>query len=129
MTGRSRGSGTSEDYATIAYDAATGAVVWARRYGAEGYDSAESLATAPDGRRLFVTGDNKEPGGYNDYATIAYDAATGVVLWVRRYDGPSHQSDSASSVAVSPDGAVFVTGSSAGPPEGVADYATIAYDP
>ena len=64
---------------------------------------------------------NGGPATLNDYATVAYDAATGAGLWTRRYDGPSHGSDVGLSVAT--DGArVYVTGSSEG-------YLTLAYEP
>ncbi len=46
---------------------------------------------------------------------------------MRRYDGPTHDFDQASSVAVGPDGArVFVTGYSTGIDSGT-DLATTAY--
>jgi len=64
--------------------------------------------------------------GY-DYATVAYDPASGHQLWASRYDGPLHQGDKALSVAVSPaTGTVFVTGGS-GAAGTVPDYATVAY--
>lgn len=64
--------------------------------------------------------------GY-DYATVAYDPASGHPLWASRYDGPLHQGDKALSVAVSPaTGTVFVTGGS-GAAGTVPDYATVAY--
>jgi hypothetical protein len=58
---------------------------------------------------------------------VAYSAATGAQLWVRRYNGPGHKDDGASTVAVSPAGSrVFVTGGSIGATSHI-DYATIAY--
>jgi dienelactone hydrolase len=61
-----------------------------------------------------------------DYATVAYGAAAGGQLWVRRHGGPANMSE-ASSVAVSPAGtAVFVTGFSNGGSTGI-DYATVAH--
>jgi DNA-binding beta-propeller fold protein YncE len=48
-------------------------------------------------------------------------------VWIRRYDGPRHQGDFPSSVAVSPDGTrVYVTGRSDGIGT-LSDYATVAY--
>jgi WD40 repeat protein len=129
VTGFSTGSTPYWDYATVAYDAATGAEVWVKRYHGlgNGYDAANSIAVSPDGSRVFVTGNSTGSNGYWDYATVAYDASTGRKVWVRRYNGPGHADDAASSVAVSPDGSrVFVTGSSSGS-NGYGDYATIAY--
>ncbi len=131
VTGYSPGNGTYNDYATIAYDAATGAAIWTARYdsGAQWFDNGKYLAISPDGARLFVTGDSNADGSDSnyDYLTIAYDAATGEQLWTARYDFAGGQEE-VSAIAVSPDGTrVFITGGSQ-----VAqtnwDYATIAYD-
>ena len=128
VTGYSQAS--DFDYATIAYNAATGAQLWLRRYNGPGNadDLAYSAAVSPSGRTVFVTGfsNGGAPEDY-DYATIAYDAATGAPLWVKRYNGPgSDSNDEAFSMAISPTGGrVFVTGLSGWPG---ADYATVAYD-
>jgi WD40 repeat protein len=119
VTGQSVGS-TGEDYATVAYDASTGATVWVKRYTRPGLDYANSLGASPDGSMVFVTGQS----GY-DYATVAYDASTGVTLWSRRFTRPG--TDFANALGVSPDGSeVFVTGASEGSTSGL-DYATVAY--
>jgi hypothetical protein len=129
VTGSSTGGPSTRDYATIAYDASTGTTVWVRRYnGPESYswDVANSAAASPDGSKIFVTG-NSQSAIDNDYATIAYDAATGATLWVRRYNGPGSGDDAATSVATSPDGSMaFITGIAW--TGGGEDYATIAYD-
>jgi PQQ-like domain len=129
--GLSAGSDTASDYATIAYDASSGAVLWARRYDgpANGDDSATALAASPDGSAVFVTGSSLGLLSSLDYATVAYDAPSGAVLWTRQYNGPGNDYDYATSAAASPDGsALFVTGSSPGS-GGVNDYATVAYEP
>ena len=128
VTGRSAGSGTSGDYATIAYDAATGQRLWTKRYNGpgNGSDQADSVAVSPDGSKVFVTGSSPGSGSSGDYATIAYDAATGQPLWTKRYNGPGNGSDLALALAVNPD-MVLVTGYSTGSGT-LQDYATISYD-
>jgi DNA-binding beta-propeller fold protein YncE len=122
------GSPDFANYVTLAYDAATGGAVWQKRYrGPVSSDFAQSLAVSPDGSRVFVTGYSEGSTTSDDYATVAYDAATGAVRWGRRYNGPGNDLDQAFSVGVSPDGSkVFVTGSSYG--TSVVEYATVAYD-
>ena len=122
-------AGSTEDYTTVAYNDATGTQLWAARYNDPGHttDQAYSVAVSPDGTAVFVTGESLTTEGGKDYATVAYNAATGTQLWVARYNGPSNNG-AAAEVAVSPDSkAVFVTGSSLGTPTGE-DYATVAYN-
>jgi WD40 repeat protein len=131
VSGRSEGGTSGYDYATIAYDAATGGVMWARRYNGpgSGSDSAHSVTVSPDGSTVFVTGGSLGAVSHYDYATIAYDAATGGVRWLRRYDGLQHGDDLAQSAATSPDGStLFVHGESGGMGTFNSDFATIAYD-
>lgn len=109
--------------ATVAHSAGTGDQLWAST------DSATSLAVSSDGTKVFVTGTNQSAttGNDYDYATIAYAAATGKQAWLARYNGAGSGEDSATAVAISPDGArVFVTGTSKGVDAGP-DYATVAY--
>jgi WD40 repeat protein len=128
VTGFSSFGATAADYMTIAYDTTAGTTVWRTRFVGFGNfnDVAYDVAVSPDGALVFVTGES-DNGGWGDYGTIAYDLATGTVVWQRTYDGPNHEFDSAGQVAVSPDGsAVFVTGQSDGGASR-ADIATIAY--
>jgi len=130
VTGVSQGSTSGLDYATVAYNAATGARLWVTRYNgpANGYDTASSVAVSPGGGMLFVTGVSQGSTSGLDYATVAYNAATGARLWVTRYNGPGNGEDGAKSVAVSPGGGMlFVTGYSQGTTSGL-DYATVAYN-
>ena len=77
---------------------------------------------------VYVTGQSW--GGAakaDDYATVAYDAATGAQLWARRYNGPGIFTDHPASAVVGPNGkTVFVTGISAGRAASGDDYATMA---
>jgi hypothetical protein len=117
---------TSSDYATVAYNAATAAQLWASHYAGTGGDnSASAVAVSPDANMVIVTGSSQ--GNYSDYATVAYNAATGAQLWASRYDGPLG-ADGATSIAVSPAGdTVFVTGSTQVEDGYASEYATVAY--
>jgi hypothetical protein len=129
VTGSSDAPNGQSNYATVAYNAATGAQLWVDRYNgpANGYDGAWSVAVSPGGGTVYVTGSSDAPNGQSNYATVAYNAATGAQLWVHRYNGPANGYDGAWSVAVSPGGGtVFVTGTSASRHTGP-DFATIAY--
>ena len=128
VAGSSYGKTSTHNYTTIAYNASTGNTLWLRQYvGPDVSSQANSAAVSPRGNIVYVTGVSYAPHTGNDYATVAYNAATGVQMWVRRYDGPVHNNDGASSVAVSPvTGAVYVTGQSMGR-SGSADYLTIGY--
>jgi hypothetical protein len=128
VTGTSDRSGAT-DYATVAYDALTGATLWVKR-SRSGFDHAGDLGVSPDGSRVFVTGSGRtgQTGADYDYATVAYDASSGKRLWASHYERPGTDYDAADSLEVSPDGSqVFVAGSS---PmfTGNDDYATVAYD-
>jgi DNA-binding beta-propeller fold protein YncE len=133
VTGVSWGGATPEyDYATVAYNAVTGAQVWAQRYNGPGSeeDAARSVAVSSDGTKVFVTGGSDGGGNTaDDYATAAYDAATGAKLWLKRYDALAHSTDRAESLAVSPTALrIFVTGQSYGGAGTAYDYATVAYN-
>ncbi len=123
------------DYATAAYDAATGVELWVQTYDGprHGRDYATALAVDADARRVFVTGSSTgltpfDRDDAEDYATVAYAAGTGRELWVRRFNGRGNDNDNPEAIAVSPDGShVFVTGKALAPSSG-SDYRTVAYD-
>jgi DNA-binding beta-propeller fold protein YncE len=129
VTGESDSASFVAQYATVAYSAATGTQLWAKRYNGPGssQDAAHSVAVSPDGNTVFVTGTSTGSTSSGD-ATVAYNATTGTQLWAMRYNGPLISANSVTnSLAVSPTGAaVYVTGIIGNTLNG--DYATIAYN-
>ncbi len=134
VTGLSfQGQSRFDDYATVAYDAASGAQLWASRYNGlvnAADDHAIAVVVSPGGSKIYVTGTSEGPNYGDDYATVAYDAATGGQQWVSRYEGPGsppYDRDVAWAIAISPDGSrVFVTGESENGTSST-DIATVAY--
>jgi hypothetical protein len=134
VTGESYGSAAaSQDYATVAYNASTGAKVWSARYNGpgSGNDYGLSLASSPDGTKVFVTGQSYGGSAVSsDFATIGYNASTGSKLWATRYNGTGSIFDAGYDVAVAPDGTkVYVAGESYGGTTSKQDAVTIAYQP
>lgn len=131
VTGASAGAPASghEDYATVGYNAVTGATLWERRYdGPAGDNAAKAVAVSLDGSTVYVTGESKGPGTDMDYATVAYNAATGAPRWASRYNAPGNLDDDPAAVAVSPaTGNVFVTGNTTSEFSETSAMATVAY--
>jgi hypothetical protein len=84
VTGRSTGTGTGLDYATVAYSS-TGDALWTNRYDGPGHDNDESLGIASDLEtgNVYVTGYSFGGSGF-DCATICY-ASDGRSIWTNRY--------------------------------------------
>ena len=111
VTGPSVRPTSGRDYATVAYDAATGATLWTSRYEGNQGDAATALGLSPDGSTVFVTGVSERSTSDSDLATVAYDAVTGAEVWVKRYNGTGNGYDHVNALAVDPNGsAVFVAG-------------------
>lgn len=104
-------SGTSNGYATVSYDGATGQTRWTRIYqqpGSAGGTSATAVVLNPAGTKVIVTGRDASPSAHGTYATVAYRAATGTRLWTRRDASRGFLTSPAE--AMSPDGAmVYLT--------------------
>lgn len=125
-TGRSSGTFTNEDYATIKYFP-NGDTAWVRRYNGPGNGEDWATAIAVDGPgNVHVTGFSWGSGTHVDYATIKY-FPNGDTAWVRRYDGPESRYDYANATALDDLGNVYVTGRSYDSASNH-DYVTVRYN-
>ena len=78
VTGRSYGSGTSWDYATIKYNS-SGVQQWVQRYNGPGNYSDIATSIAVDGSgNVYVTGGSYGSGTVYDYATVKYSQQIGI---------------------------------------------------
>lgn len=126
VTGRSVGSGTGDDFATVKYSK-DGDTKWVKRYNGPGNGRDRSSAIAVDNAgNVYVTGVSVGSDEFGDYATIKYDT-DGNTKWVKRYNGPGNDLDVASAIAVDNAGNVYITGRSFGS-SSFTDYTTIKYD-
>jgi uncharacterized delta-60 repeat protein len=125
VTGYSDGEGTNGDAATVKYNSATGAQIWAKRYNGIGNldDYAESIAADAKGN-VYIHGKSVGIASTN-YVTICYDS-NGTERWKKNYDGSARLADIGSAIAVSDNKNIYVTGYSMNS-SGNYDYATLKY--
>ncbi len=97
----------AQQFATVALNVNTGARLWVSRFGGQDITSyAYDIAVSPDGKRLYVVGQQyrfQQGQFFSEGTTIAYDSANGNQLWVARAKEP-FTGTSVEHVAVSPDG-------------------------
>lgn len=94
-------------------------------------DVARAVTVSPDGQMVFVTGITDVSTSSANYATVAYNAATGAKAWATQYagrggiNGSTHDGGfmhSPLSMALAPGG---ICGSTA--EVGNSDYSTVGY--
>jgi hypothetical protein len=111
---------------------AEGRLLWHRhqRGAAGGRARVEDLTVDAEGN-IYVTGYRDRPRGDSDILTIKY-SPLGASQWHARHDGPAHDGDIGSAIAVDAEGQVFVTGNvwTGSPLDGgdSSDVVTLKYD-
>jgi hypothetical protein len=120
-------SNVAMDYATVAYDGVTGEQLWASRYSGPAGSSLQfgtTVATSPIAGLAVVSGQSDGGGHDYDWATIAYDMATGQQRWIQRLSTPQIQLEFATDSAITSDGttAVLTGVSGADNPTGYRDF-------
>jgi uncharacterized delta-60 repeat protein len=126
VTGRSTGSGSSRDYATIKY-LPDGTESWVTRYDGGGRRDDPAAMTVDGEGNIYVTGVRRVGLDQTDYATIKYNP-NGTQLWIAIYDGGNNYNDDATALGIDDVGNVYVTGHSRSHTE-ASDYTTIKYSP
>ncbi|WP_162056308.1 SBBP repeat-containing protein [Pontibacter pamirensis] len=128
VTGASTGESTSTDFATVRYEASTGEESWVSRYSRGGNTADFPTAIAADLEGgVYVTGSSSDDASGFDYATVRYEASTGMETWASHYNRESNSEDRARDIAVDHTGGVYVTGTSSFNGTG-ADFTTLRYE-
>ncbi len=101
---------------------------WIDQYAGPGdwYDRPRETVTSPDGSLVHVVGSSPGEETNRDLTVLTYEADTGELAWVHRYDrgaGAEEPRD----VAVASDGTLYIAGFSENP-AGSEDYLVLALD-
>jgi hypothetical protein len=128
VTGYTTAANGLTDWVTMKHLPGTGLPAWVvvRPGEGGGMDRATAIALGPDGSP-YVTG-RGELLYMEDYITVKYDTA-GVEQWKHFYNYSGNGTDMAVAIAVDEAGDAYVTGTSstAPPPDGLSQYATVKY--
>ncbi|MFD3003575.1 SBBP repeat-containing protein, partial [Pontibacter toksunensis] len=120
VTGNSFGS--LQQMVTVKYSP-SGEQLWAVQF-----QNITATAIAVDNTGgVYVTGTNSGTTAVS-YATVRYEAATGVESWVQFYNGSGGGPSFAKAIAVDNTGGVYVTGERLGSSPLFASYATVRYE-
>ncbi|HYH28295.1 MAG TPA: PQQ-binding-like beta-propeller repeat protein [Actinomycetota bacterium] len=81
---------------------------WAAAYSGTAFDSTRAVTLSPDGRTVFVAGETETDDGLR-VLTAAYEVVEGGQRWAKVDGRDGDEYDSASAIAVSPDGSSVFT--------------------
>ena len=121
------GTSVDADLLVVKLDA-RGNMVWQRRV--DGPGASEDLASAialDSAGDVYVTGRTHDPAGSVDVYTLRLSGIDGTIVWEVATDGNAGSLDEGRDVAIAPDGAVYVTGTSFNE-NGDRDFLTLKFD-
>ena len=101
----SAGAGSYDAF--LAKFSSSGTVQWQRTLGGSGYDNTSCVAVAPDGS-VYVCGGAQSAGVGGSDCLLAKFSSSGTVQWQRTLGGK--RDETSNSVAVAPDGSVYIGG-------------------
>ncbi|MFC1572645.1 PQQ-binding-like beta-propeller repeat protein [Candidatus Eisenbacteria bacterium] len=102
---------SSNDIMVLKFDQENGDLIWSSSYDGPtgGYDSGKSVLEGPNGE-ILATGASYLTGSSWDVMTVAFDPNDGEPLWDERFASADNQADEGMTMAVSPQGDLFVAG-------------------
>jgi hypothetical protein len=105
-------NGTSNDWKTIKFAAASGAILWEKSFAGTGNGSDISVVVTIDASGNAIVGGRKANTADRDMKVVSYAANTGATIWQYDYAGTTVGGfDRAAALAIGP-GVVFVAGES-----------------
>lgn len=129
VTGRSNGTGSGGDYATLKYSP-SGSLLWTQRFNGQANTNDEAIGVVTDALgNIYVTGACMNDSSLSDFVTIKYNP-DGTQMWFRRFDNPfiSASYEVAASI-FEWGGKIYITGYSGFAGDAShEDMLTIAYD-
>ncbi len=103
---------SNNDFYTAKYAAANGALLWEKRYNGPANQADVATSVAVDGSGNVVVTGYSYNSSSEDIYTAKYAAATGALVWEKRYNGAVDGRDRGASIAVDAAGNVAITGES-----------------
>lgn len=128
VTGTSEGASGTSAATTIKYNS-SGVQQIARRYtGSGGVNAAYAIWVSPTAGIIYVTGYTYQGSSADfNFITVKYNSAV-TQRWATQYNGPASKYDEARSLAIDPQGNVYITGYSQTTVPDNYDYSTVKYD-
>ena len=111
VCGYTNSTGAGNNDFLLAKFSSSGTVQWQRTLGGSGDDCGKSVAVAPDGS-VYVCGYTRSAGAGEEDLLLAKFSSSGTVQWEKALGRGNYNYEFGYSVAVAPDGSVYVCGTS-----------------